>query len=145
MNWKLLLAAVFVAGLLSGVVVYAAVEHLVQIRNAGKIRTIGVQVFADETLTTVLDVVDWGILNPGENQSVNAWIKNTGNDAQKLVMWTESWEPVAAQNSITLSWDYVNEWIPVGDSIPVTFTLSVDSGISDVDSFSFDIWVKGVS
>jgi len=145
LNWKLLLTAVFVVGLLSGAVTYAAVNYLVQIRNVGRIRAIGVQVFVDEALTTVLDEVNWGTLSPGETRSVNAWIKNTGNDAQKLVMWTESWEPVAAQNSITLNWDYGNEWIPAGASIPVTFTLNVDSGIFDVDSFSFDIWVKGVA
>ena len=145
MNWKLVLAAVFVCGLLIGGVSFAAVNYLVQIRNVGRIRAIGVQVFADETLTTILEEVDWGTLNPGENRSVNAWIKNTGNDAQKLILWTESWDPVTAQNSIMLSWDYGNEWISAGASVPVTFTLSVDPSISDVDSFSFDIWIKGVA
>lgn len=145
MNWKLILAAVFVCGLLFGAVSYAAVNYLVQIRNVGRIRAIGVQVFADEALTTVLEEVNWGTLNPGENRSVNAWIKNTGNDAQKLILWTESWDPVTAQNSILLSWDYGNEWISPGASVPVTFTLSVDPIISDVDSFSFDIWIKGVA
>jgi hypothetical protein len=145
LNWKLLLAAVFICGLLSGAVSYAAVNYLVQIRNVGRIRAIGVQVFADETLTTVLDEINWGTMSPGENRSVNAWIKNTGNDVQKLIMWTESWNPVTAQNSIILNWNYGNEWIPAGASVPVTFTLSVDSGISEVDSFSFDIWIKGVA
>jgi len=145
LNWKLILATVFVCGLLFGAVSYAAVNYFVQIRNVGRIRAIGVQVFADEALTTVLEEINWGTLNPGENRSVNAWIKNTGNDAQKLILWTESWDPVTAQNSITLSWNYSNEWIPAGSSIPVTFTLSVDPGISDVDRFSFDIWVMGVA
>jgi len=145
LNWKLILASVFVCGLLFGAVSYAAVNYFVQIRNVGRIRAIGVQVFADEALTTVLEEINWGTLNPGENRSVNAWIKNTGNDAQKLILWTESWEPVAAQNSIMLSWDYGNEWISAGSSVPVTFTLIVDPNISDVDSFSFDIWIKGVA
>jgi hypothetical protein len=145
LNWKLVLAAVFVCGLLLGGVSFAAVNYLVQIRNVGRIRAIGVQVFADESLTSVLDEIDWGTLNPGENRSVNVWIKNTGNDAQKLIFWTESWDPVTAQNSIALNWNYGDEWIPAGASIPVTFTLCVDPTISDVDSFSFDIWVKGVA
>ena len=145
MDWKLLLAAVFVVGLLFGAVSYAAVNYLVQIRNLGRIRVIGVQVFADEKLTTVLDEINWGTLNPGDTRKVNAWIKNTGNDAQKLVLWTENWNPVPAQNSIMLNWDYGNEWITAGTAFPVTFTLTVDSVISDVESFSFDIRVKGVA
>ena len=145
MNWKLVLAAVFVCGLLLGGVSFAAVNYLVQIRNVGRIRAIGVQVFADESLTSVLDEIDWGTLNPGENRSVNVWIKNTGNDAQKLIFWTESWEPVDAQNSILLTWNYNNEWVDAGSAIPVTFTLTVDSNISGVESFFFDIWVKVVA
>jgi len=145
LNWKLLLTAVFVCGLLFGVVSYAAVNSLVQIRNVGTIRAIGVEVYADEELTTILHEISWGTLNPGEARSVNAWIKNTGNDAQKLILWTESWVPVDAQNSILLTWDYDDSWIGAGDSILVVFTLSVDPNISGVTSFSFDIWVKGVA
>ena len=84
-------------------------------------------------------------LNPGENKSATAWIKNTGNDAQKLILWTEGWEPVSAQNSILLTWNYNNEWIEAGSAIPVTFTLTVDPSISGVESFCFDIWIKGVA
>lgn len=144
MNWKLLLIAGFVCGLLVGTVSYAAYNQLVQIRNVGTIRAVGVEVYADEALTKVLDEIAWGTLDPGETRSVNAWIKNTGNDAQKLVLWTENWNPTAAQNSITLTWNYTDEWIPANASIPVMFTLTVDPNITGVTSFSFDIWVKGV-
>ena len=145
MNWKLLLAAVFICGLLFGAVSYAAVNSLVQISNVGTIRAIGVEVYADGELATLMHEISWGTLNPGDGRSVNAWIKNTGNDAQKLILWTEGWDPVAAQNSISLSWSYNNEWIQPGSAVAVTFTLSVDPGIAGVDSFFFDIWVKGVA
>jgi len=134
--------AVSVVCLLVGAVIGAS---LVRIRNVGTIRAVGVEVYADEELTTVLHEISWGTLDPGETRSFNAWIKNTGNDAQKLILWTEGWDPVAAQNSISLNWDYGNEWIPAGAAVPVTFTLSVDPNIADVTGFSFDILVKGVS
>ena len=136
--------AVSVVALLVGAVIGANIT-LSRIRNVGTVRAIGVEVYTDETLTSVLTEIAWGTLDPGESRSFNAWVKNTGNDEQKLVMWTESWDPVDAQNSISLSWDYGDEWIPAGAVVPVTFTLSVDSGISGVTSFSFDIWVKGVA
>ena len=145
MNWKLVLAAVFVCGLLSGVIAYAAVNSLVQIRNVGTIRAIGVEIYANEALTEVLNEIPWGTMDPGESKSVNAWVKNTGNDAQKLVMWTENWNPTNAQDSITLAWNYDDSWIPADGTIQVTFTLSVDPNITDIVNFSFDIWIKGVN
>ena len=134
--------AISAVALLVGAVIGAS---LVRIRNVGTIRAVGVEVYADEELTTVLHEIAWGTMDPGETRSFNAWIKNTGNDAQKLILWTESWDLVAAQNSISLNWDYGDEWIPAGASIPGVFTLSVDPNIAGVMGFSFDILVKGVS
>ena len=141
---KIVLAAVFVCGLFVGALSFAIYQWASQIRNVGVIRTIGVDVYRDEALTEILDVVDWGVLDPGENRSVSAWVKNTGNDEQKLVMWTESWNPMNASDWISLSWDYVGSWVSVNVSVPVVFTLSVDAKITGVTNFSFDIWVKGV-
>jgi hypothetical protein len=141
---KLILVTVFVCGAILGAGVYAAYERVKLIRNIGTIRAIGVEIYADEALTSVLTEIAWGTLDAGETKSFNAWIKNTGNDAQKLVMWTENWNPTTAFDSITLTWNYDDSWIPANDSIPVAFTLSVDPNITSVTSFSFDIWVKGV-
>ena len=41
--------------------------------------------------------------------------------------------------------DYGDEWIQVGASVPVVFTLSVDPDIVDVVNFSFEVVVQGVS
>jgi len=134
--------AVSACALLVGAVIGAS---LVRIRNVGTIRAVGVEVYADAELTTVLHEISWGTLDPGESRSFNAWVKNTGNDAQKLILWTEGWNPTSAQDSITLMWNYDNSWIGAGASIPVVFTLSVDPNITDIVNFSFDILVKGVS
>ena len=140
----LVLVVVFVCGLLVGTASYAIYERVSRIRNRGIIRAIGVEIYRDEALTELLDVISWGMFDPGENRSVNAWVKNTGNAEQKLVMWTENWNPTTVLNSITLTWNYKGSWIPANASIPVVFTLSVDANITGVTNFSFDIWVKGV-
>jgi hypothetical protein len=134
--------AVSFVALLVGAVIGAS---LVRIRNVGTIRAIGVEVYANQGLTEILQEISWGTLNPGDTKTFDAWIKNTGNDSQKLVMWTETWNPGAAQNSITLNWNYTNEPVPSGDSIAVSFSLTVDSDISDVVNFSFDVIVQGVA
>jgi len=140
----LVLLIIFVCGLLVGTASYAIIDRVSQIRNIGAVRTIGVEVYVDEALTEVLTEIAWGTLDPGEVRSVDAWVKNTGNDAQKLVMWTENWNPKTAQDWMFLGWNYDSSWIAVNASVPVVFTFSVDPNITDVTSFSFDIWVKGV-
>jgi len=138
-----LVALILVSLVSVGLATWTIYESIPKVHNYGKIRVIGVQVYADAGLTQILDHIDWGVLDPGENRSQPAWIKNIGNDAQKLVMWTEAWEPVNASDWIFLSWDYGGAWIPVNASIPVVFTLSVDSNIENITSFRFEIWVKG--
>ena len=145
MKLKLAIFSVFLVGLVLGAVVMGAAVTLVQIQNIGTIRSIGVEVYADAGLSQILSQIAWGTLDPGESASFSAWIKNTGSDAQRLVLWTENWIPTDAQNFIVLSWDYANSWIPAGDSLQVEFTLSVAPTIDGVSSFSFDIWVKGVA
>jgi hypothetical protein len=141
---KLILITVFACGALLGAGVYGAYERVKLIRNVGTLRAIGVEIYADEALTTVLTEIAWGTLDPGESRSFNAWVKNTGNDAQKLVLWTENWNPTSAFDSIALTWNYNGSWIPATTSIQVVFSLSVDADITSVTNFSFDIWVKGV-
>ena len=132
-NVLLVFVAVSVAALLVGAVIGAS---LVRIRNVGTIRAVGVEVYADEGLSIVLTEISWGVLDPGESRTFNAWVQNSGNVAQGLALSTESWSPFGAGNSISLSWDYGDVLIPAGASIPVVFTLSVDPGISGVSGFS---------
>ena len=131
-----------VAALLVGAVIGAS---LVRIRNVGTIRAVGVEVYADAGLTTVLTEISWGVLDPGASRTFDAWVQNSGNVAQGLALSTEGWSPFGAGNSISLSWDYGDVLIPAGASIPVVFTLSVDSGISGVSGFSFVVVIEAVS
>jgi len=141
---KYVIALILVGVAFVGALSWAIYESIPQIYNYGAVRVIGVEVYADADLKQILDRIEWGVLDLGENKSYSAWIKNIGNDAQKLVMWTEAWNPVNASDWIGLSWDYGGSWIPVNASVPVVFTLSVDANIEGVTTFSFDIWVKGV-
>jgi len=144
-----LVVIAFILGMVTGVSFIVAFQSLIQsstqVENVGIIRVIGVEVYQDENLTDPLEVVNWGIIGAGESKDFNiTWIKNVGNDNQRLVMWTESWNPQNASNWIALTWDYDGLWIPVNGTIPVVFTLSVDSNITNITNFSFDIWIKGV-
>ena len=132
-----------VIALLVGAVIGAS---LVRIRNVGTIRaTVGLEVYADEGLTTVLTEISWGVLDPGESRTFNAWVQNYGNVDQTLVLSTEGWLPFGAGNSISLSWDYGGAPVAPGASIPVVFTLSVSPGITGISGFSFDVVIEAIT
>ena len=54
-----MLTAVFVCGLLLGAVAHSAVNNLVQIQNLGTTRSVGVEVYADEALSQILDEITY--------------------------------------------------------------------------------------
>jgi len=115
-----------------------------EIRNVGVVRVIGVQVFENENLTSILEFIDWGFVDPNETKTCEAWILNTGNDDIRLSLWTNSWVPANASDWITLSWDYNDSIVAPKDSIRVEFSLFVDPDIEGIENFSFDIWLMGV-
>jgi len=145
---KYVIALILLGLAFVGALSWAIYESIPKLHNHATIRVIGVEIYEDANLTTSLNVIEWGLLDPGENRSYSCWIKNIGNDAQKLTTWTEAWNPANASDWITLTWNYNNTWIPAEGSISVDFIISVrsdfDPDITNFTEFSFDIWVKGV-
>jgi len=133
-----------ILGTFIGAVATLFYQSSVQVGNIGTIRTIGVEVYQSENLTDKVEFIDWGMIGVGSSKDFTVWIKNTGNDDQRIIMWTESWNPTNSSDFIFLTWGYDNSWIPINASIPAVFTLSVDLNIVNITNFSFDIWIKGV-
>ena len=107
--------------------------------------TADIGVYSDVGCTTPLTSLSWGTLQPGGSQDRDCYIKNEGNTPLTLSLQTTGWNPAAAENYLDLSWDYNGAPIGAGAVIHVTFTLSVDSGITGVTTFSFDITIVGTS
>lgn len=124
---------------------FPAVQTSKTLSSTGTIETIGVGVYTDFQCNTPLSSIPWGTLEPGENQSVICYIKNEGSDPTTLSLQTSNWNPTAAASYLDLSWDYYNQPINSGASIPVTFKLMVDAGITGITTFSFDITIIGTS
>jgi len=78
---------------------------------------------------------------------MDCYIKNEGNTPLTLSLQISGWSPVDAENYLDLNWDYNEAPIGAGAVIYVTFTLSVDAGITvtGIKSFSFDITIVGTS
>jgi hypothetical protein len=102
-------------------------------------------VYSDPACNNPKTSLPWGTLQPGGSQTQDCYIKNEGNTALTLSLQTTGWNPAAAENYLDLSWDYNGNPIGADAVIHVTFTLSVDAGITGITSFSFDITIVGTS
>jgi len=109
--------------------------------------TAGIGVYENVQCTTPKTSMLWGTLEPGTSQTITCYIKNEGSTSTTLSMYVDSWIPESLElsNYLVPDWDYDNQPINSGASIPVTFTLMVDAGITGITTFSFDITIVGSS
>jgi len=101
----------------------------------------GIGVYQNTQGTTPLTSLDWGTLNPGEDQTITSYIKNEGNTPITLSLQSSNWNPTSAQNYLTLTWNYNDQPINPGQTIEITITLEVDPSITGITTFSFDITI----
>ena len=89
-------------------VVLADYTNQLTIQNVGAVKTLGVDIYSDEALTTPLTEINWGLIAPGETKNAIGWIKNTGNAPIILETWTDSQVPDNLWTYFQYSWNYDN-------------------------------------
>jgi len=126
---------------------FPADQTTTTLSSAGTIQiqtSAGLGVYQEDSGSVVLSSVSWGTLQPGESQNVICYIKNEGNSATIISLDTSNWSPTNAESYLNLNWDYNGYPIAPDAVIPITLTLSVDSNIEGISTFSFDITIVGV-
>ena len=110
-----------------------------RIHNTGKVRTIGVEAYWEMGCINVVQEIEWGLMEPGSNKTVEIYIKNPGNSAAVLNMTTENWAPLEAAGHLNLTWNLEGVVINPGEVLAANLTLTVSLFVEGVDPFSFDI------
>lgn len=123
--------------------VTSSLQQNTTISNVGEVKGIGVGIYWNQSCTTEVSSIDWGIIEPGSSKNVTVYIRNEGNSATSLTMNVSNWNPSNASDFIDLSWNYQGQVINVSEVLEVTFTLIISSEIQGITSFSFDIVIVG--
>jgi len=113
------------------------------IANVATIKTVGVGVYKDVNFTVSVTQIDWGVLEPGTTKNHTVYLRNESNVPISLNMTTQNWNPPAAEQFISVSWDQEGKTLEPNQVVSVIFTLSVSADISGVTSFSFEIVIIG--
>lgn len=134
---------VIIALVIAATLVGALVYFNYKISSTGRIKAIGVAVYADEAGTIPVTSIDWGTIPPGGESIATIYCKNTGNAPITMTMSTDNWNPTTAADYITLSWDYTNQIIAPAAILKVVLTLNVSPSVFGFTDFSFDITIVG--
>jgi hypothetical protein len=104
-----------------------------------------------------LQSIDWSADGPLEQglsrNSSQVYFTNEGNVPITLFLSTSDWAfqditgkalAQSCQQYFTLTWNYDNSTIAVGETKPITFTLAISPNMTNVASFSFSLVVTTV-
>jgi uncharacterized repeat protein (TIGR01451 family) len=113
------------------------------LQTSGTILGINIDIYSDSACTQPVSSLDWGTPEPGDTVNRIIYLKNTGNTDMNLNMMVSSWYPSGVDNHLSLSWDRENTNIAPNEVLRSTISLSVDSGITGISDFSFQITLQG--
>jgi len=111
--------------------------------STGTVKAINVEVFWDSGCTQIVSDIAWGLAEPGENTTNIVYLKNTGNAPLTLNMSCSNWNPVAAGNYISLSWNREGTVIDVDEVLSADIVMSVSDTITGITGYSFEIIILG--
>ena len=123
---------------------FPAAQTSTTLSNTGNIQiqaSPGIGVYQNSQGTTLLTSLNWGTLEPGQNQTITTYIKNEGNTPITLTLQTSNWTPTSAQNYLTLTWNYNDQTINPNQTQQITITLEVDPNTTGITNFSFNITI----
>lgn len=103
------------------------------------------EIYWDVTATNEVTMVEWGILEPGGNGTVQFWVKNEGNVDIYCEIGSDSWTPPGSDQYFDLTWNFGDTPISQYRSRKVTLELHVHDDVTEITDFTFDIIIYGAT
>ena len=107
-------------------------------QNTSRVVCIGLEAYWDSNCTESVDVIDWGIMQNGENKTITVWLKNVGNEAGNLTANTTDWSPQGIEEYVDVSYTFGSLYLEPAEVTYLNITVSIDVNIPlNYTSFSF--------
>jgi hypothetical protein len=117
----------------------------IPLAHADYMRGIGVGIYWDHGCTNRALSLDWGLIEPGSNNTLTIYVKNEGYSAVSLWLKTSNWTPSTSLSYMSLNWNYSGQALGVDQAVPLELTLSVSPTTSDITDFSFTTIITTIS
>jgi hypothetical protein len=136
------LTAIVIVVLLIGVVSAGTIVYFyLKMKGTGSIKGVGVEVYADASLSQKISAVNWGAIAPGGSSTVTVYIKSVSTVPITLSFITDNWSPSQAADFLSMTWTYEGQTINPQGALQVSLVMHVAEGISGIQTFSVDITI----
>jgi hypothetical protein len=142
--FKLVIAGIAVVVLICGIgysVVSAVTSFSAGVSSSGLITVSS----SGNYLRVSPTALNWGSIEPGSVVTQIVTITNRGTTPLTLSLVTSDWSPPTVVQYIALTWNSEKVVVKPNQSVIATLTLTVDSEIRDITSFSNSITINGRS
>ena len=130
--------AVFASMCILLVVILGTISSGINAAYADSINGVGVEIYWDQACTKRTLSLDWGIIEPGTNNTLRGYVKNEGNSPVYLWMKTSNWKPSVSLSYMTLIWTYSDTILNVDEVVPIDLILNVSPTVTGITDFNFD-------
>jgi len=96
-------------------------------------------VYWDDTCSSSVYSIDWGVVSLGEIREVGVYVRNEGDETLFLALKTANWDPENAYRYLRFSWSWDEDAIHVGQVVRIVQSLHVSPSARGITTFSFDI------
>jgi hypothetical protein len=116
-----------------------------RVPNASAVETdVSLGVYWDLGCTQRVDSVDWGTLTPGQVKNITLYIRNEASTAPVFVFESaNNWDPIFAYKYIDFVFDSQNAKVQPAEVKKTIFSVAISWDVTNVESFSFNIVLKG--
>jgi hypothetical protein len=108
---------------------------------SGSIKGVGVGIYSDLTCNNPKSSIDFGVLEPGSQKDFPFYLRNEGNTDLSLSMTSNNWDPVEAEDYLSLTWDREGQQTYPGQVVRCVLTLSVSEDIHDISNYIVTITI----
>jgi hypothetical protein len=113
------------------------------LNTSGVMADVHLGIYVDSEGTQPMTSVNWGVCYVNVNMPQAIYIRNEGNLATTLGIFTTNWTPLNVADDFLFTADCNGTILQSNEVIAATFSLKPLSGASALESFSFDIVVQG--
>ena len=116
------------------------------VSSKGQLTLINIGVYSNSACTSNLTSLDFGSIYSGSTSNITLWIKNVGNSNEIVSLSTNTWSPVNATQSLTLSWNQTGTILMQNQVVAANMILTVSASADpSLSSFTFNTVIAGTA
>jgi len=122
-----------------GAIIAISYFHGSPVRSISAIEASSLGIYWDPELLEPADVIDWGILRPGEAKNITLYLVNETPSPIHISLNSSEWHPASAYRHMSVAWNHEGSLMGPSAVLKSDLSLTASPDIVNVETFSFNI------